>query len=155
MKMPSPRLLWVLAIIIGAATADALAGGNGPLDGLLVSILLGTALTTRAMPERGFYLLAAGQLLVVAVFRSNPLLAAVIQVVLFAMVLLSNGSFTRREETGTFALFALIIAAVTVLAGTLYHALMPLCIFTILAVTVVLLLVVSEYQLRTFYGGHE
>lgn len=125
----------------------------------LIVALLGVCIVaeraTRTLPDRGFYLLCAGEAPVIAVGTGALLPALSLQILLFAVFLRAHDLLRSRHEAVPFAVLAGAILLIYPGMAAFRHTLLPVLAIGAGVVIASVAIALSGYQLQKTCLGEE
>ncbi|WP_321507928.1 hypothetical protein [uncultured Methanoregula sp.] len=149
-----PEYQWFIVMVAGVACITLLLGSPiWYLNGLLVLLYLGVLLLTRTRRDRGFYLVCAGEPLVIACGIQNLWAGVFIICTLAGIICSVLGLFESRNDKQQFGLFLVISFLIALLIQLSNHVLLPLIILGVVAAAIILIQSIRMYQFRKHYTG--
>jgi len=124
-----------------------------PVIAVLTGIFVLVLYLTMALPERGFYLICAGEPAVVAVGISSLLPALLLQLLLLAIGMHSLGLFRSRTDMPAFLAFCALTLALYPMATFFRQMLYPVLLLGGILGVAVLFFTISGYNLKKKCAG--
>ncbi|MDD5141923.1 hypothetical protein [Methanoregula sp.] len=151
---PEYRFLILLALGIIGITAYLRPDTWYPAPALLL-LFLGVYTLTRSWPDRGFYIVCSGALLIAGTGAINIWAGLFTAWMTAGTVCSSHGLLREKPDLPYFLGFCGVTFAVALLIEFSNHVLLPLSILTAGCVIVLLVQSVRVYQFKKHYSGGE